>query len=75
MMHIARGEQDDMFKDSHTVIINSNHPVIAQKLVTITEDSSRQALATYLLELALLEQQMLKGAALTDFVKRSMEKI
>ncbi len=75
MMHIARGEQDDMFKDSHTVIINSNHPVIAQKLVTITEDSSRQALATYLLELALLEQQMLKGEALTDFVKRSMEKI
>ncbi|MBK9960972.1 MAG: molecular chaperone HtpG [Saprospiraceae bacterium] len=75
MMHMARGEQDDMFKDSHSVIVNSNHPTIAQKLVAIEEESSKQQLATYLLELALLEQQMLKGAALTDFVKRSLEKI
>ena len=75
MMHMARGEQDDMFKDSHSVIVNSNHPTIAQKLVAMEDESTKQQLATYLLELALLEQQMLKGAALTDFVKRSLEKI
>ena len=46
MMHMARGEQDDMFKDSHSVIVNSNHPTIAQKLVAMEDESTKQQLAT-----------------------------
>ena len=75
MMTMMKGEGEDMFKEAYNVIINSNHPVIAQK-INATESAERKSeLATNLFELALLDQNMLKGEALSKFVKKSLERI
>jgi molecular chaperone HtpG len=57
------------FPDSFDVTVNANHPV-AQKVLT-GEDGGK--LAKQAFDLALLAQGMLKGEALTAFVKRSTE--
>ena len=57
------------FPDSFDVTVNANHPV-AQKVLAGDEALAKQAF-----DLALLGQGMLKGAALTQFVKRSTERL
>ncbi|MDQ3140872.1 MAG: molecular chaperone HtpG [Bacteroidota bacterium] len=75
MMHAMKGEDNGLFKDNYTVIINSNHPVVAQKLIRLEGDDERKELATNLLELAMIDQQMLKGEELHQFVKKSLGKL
>lgn len=58
------------FPDSFNVIVNSNSPLIADKLLKAGEGKSE--LAKYLLQIALLNQGMLKGADLTAFVQKSL---
>ncbi|MHB9147820.1 MAG: molecular chaperone HtpG [Candidatus Amoebophilus sp.] len=48
--------------------INTNHP-LAKKLLSIGEESEQLAIATKAYQLALLSQNMLNGAALTEFIK------
>ncbi len=60
----------DLF-DSYQVVVNSNHPVVAQKLAS-GDESAQKDLASYLFQLALLNQGMLKGDKLTEFVSRSL---
>jgi molecular chaperone HtpG len=57
--------------DSYTVSVNANHPV-AQRVLH-AEDEAGQKLARQAFDLALLAQNMLKGEALTAFVKRSAD--
>ncbi|QDA59815.1 molecular chaperone HtpG [Hymenobacter jejuensis] len=57
--------------DSYTVSVNANHPV-AQRVLN-AEDEAGQKLARQAFDLALLAQNMLKGEALTAFVKRSAD--
>ncbi|HEX8428765.1 molecular chaperone HtpG [Hymenobacter sp.] len=57
--------------DSYTVSVNANHPV-AQRVLK-AEDEAGQKLARQAFDLALLAQNMLKGEALTAFVKRSAD--
>lgn len=57
--------------DSYTVSVNANHP-IAQRVLK-AEDEAAQKLARQAFDLALLAQNMLKGEALTAFVKRSAD--
>ncbi|MBC6699785.1 molecular chaperone HtpG [Hymenobacter sp. BT190] len=57
--------------DSYTVSVNANHPV-AQRVLR-AESEAGQKLARQAFDLALLAQNMLKGEALTAFVKRSAE--
>ncbi len=57
--------------DSFDVVVNTNHPLVAQKLLHETGESQTD-LAKYLYDLALVSQGMLKGAELTAFVKRSV---
>ncbi|MBO0358267.1 molecular chaperone HtpG [Hymenobacter sp. BT186] len=57
--------------DSYTVSVNANHP-IAQRVLR-AEDEAGQKLARQAFDLALLAQNMLKGEALTAFVKRSAD--
>jgi molecular chaperone HtpG len=59
------------FPDSFDVSVNANHPV-AQKVLQAEGDTA-QTLAKQAFDLALLAQNMLKGEALTAFVKRSTE--
>lgn len=63
------------FPDSFNVVVNSNHPVIVNKLLKIKELAEKEQLSTYLLNLALLQQGMLRGEALTGFVQTTLGKI
>lgn len=75
MMTMMKGEGDDLFKDSYQLVINSNHPIIAQKLNDEKNEETRNELASYLVQLALLNQNMLKGEDLSEFVKKSMSRL
>ncbi|MET4108474.1 molecular chaperone HtpG [Hymenobacter sp. UYP22] len=57
--------------DSYTVSVNANHPV-AQRVLS-AEGEAGNKLARQAFDLALLAQGMLKGEALTAFVKRSAD--
>ena len=56
------------FPESYDVTVNANHPLVSKVLADGGEQLAKQAF-----DLALLAQGMLKGEALTAFVKRSTE--
>lgn len=72
-MQALQGMQWGDFPDSVNVVVNSNHPLIAQKLVGEKDETQQQNFARYLYDLALLNQGMLKGADLTAFINKSLE--
>lgn len=57
--------------DSYNVVINTNHPIVAEKLLNARK--KQEQLAKHLYDLALLNQNMLKGPALTKFIKNSVD--
>jgi len=58
--------------DNYNVAVNGNHGLVQKLLKAETEDQKiRLAKQTY--DLALLSQNMLTGADLTNFIKRSVE--
>ena len=59
--------------DSHNVVINTNHPLVAQKLVKMKSAEKKTDFAKYLHQLALLNQNMLKGEDMTTFIEKSIE--
>jgi molecular chaperone HtpG len=63
------------FGDMYNVVVNSNHPIIVNKLLKISESGEKEQMAKYLLNLALLQQGMLRGEALTGFVQATLGKI
>lgn len=69
-MQAMQGMDPKMFPDMFTVVINTNHPIVAEKLAAEGED--RKETADYLYKLAMLSQGMLKGADLTAFMQKSM---
>ncbi|MCZ2392593.1 MAG: molecular chaperone HtpG [Chitinophagales bacterium] len=74
MSKMGGGGQMMMFGDMPeriNMVINTNHP-ISQKILN-AEDIDKNKIVKQLTDLALLSQGMLKGAALTDFVERSVE--
>lgn len=71
-MQSLQGMNFGDFPDSVNVVVNSNHPLVAQKLLKETDDGKQQEVADYLYKLAMLNQQMLKGAALTEFINKSL---
>jgi molecular chaperone HtpG len=58
--------------DMHNVVINTNHPLIADKLIRM-KGEKKASFASYLHKLALLNQNMLKGEELAAFVQKSIE--
>ena len=74
-MQMMQGMGADMFPDSYQVIINANHPLIAEKILNTEDEVKQKDIATHLYRLALLNQNMLTGADLTDFVKKSLERV
>ncbi len=60
------------FPDSYNVVVNSNHPLVADKLLKL-EGEERNDLAKYLYDLALLNQGMLKGKGLSNFVQKALK--
>jgi molecular chaperone HtpG len=58
--------------DNYNVAVNGNHP-ITQKILKADGDDAKAKLAKQAYDLALLSQNMLTGADLTNFIKRSVE--
>ncbi len=71
-MQALQGMSFDDFPDSYNVVVNTNHPLIATRLLQENEEDRRKQMAEYLYQLALLSQQMLKGADLTAFINKSL---
>ncbi len=59
--------------DSLNVIVNTNHPIIGEKLLKMRKAEKKEDFAYYLYNLALLNQGILKGEDLTRFVNKSLE--
>jgi molecular chaperone HtpG len=58
--------------DAINLVVNTNHPLIADKLLKINDLEEQKDFAKYLYDLAQIQQGLLKGAELTAFVKRSL---
>jgi molecular chaperone HtpG len=57
--------------DMYNLIVNSNHPIIT-KINAESDTEAKASLIKQTFDLALLSQGMLKGEALTQFIKRSV---
>jgi molecular chaperone HtpG len=58
--------------DSYNVSVNGNHAII-QKILKADGEDAKAKLAKQAYDLALLSQNLLTGADLTDFIRRSVE--
>jgi molecular chaperone HtpG len=58
--------------DSYTVTVNGNHSIV-QKILKAETEEQKTKLAKQAYDLALLSQNMLTGADLTNFIRRSVE--
>jgi molecular chaperone HtpG len=72
-MQAMQGMDMGMFPDMHNVVVNTNHPLISDKLVKMKSEEKKSDFAQYLHDLALLNQGMLKGEELSKFISRSLE--
>lgn len=71
-MQALQGNRMDDFPMSYNVVVNTNHPLISGKLLAASAESQGE-LANYLYQVALLSQNLLKGEALTNFVRQSLK--
>ncbi len=62
----------DNLPDSFNLVVNTNHKLI-YKMATEENEEERKKTAKQLTDLAMLSQNLLKGEALTGFIKRSVE--
>ncbi|MDC7994025.1 molecular chaperone HtpG [Altibacter sp. HG106] len=60
--------------EMYTLIVNTNHDLVQQILTTKTK-KKKERLVNQALDLAKLSRNLLKGEALTEFIKRSYEMI
>ena len=72
-MQALQGMNNEGFGDFFNVVINSNHPLVADKLVKMKSQEKKDKFAAYLYDLARLNQNMLKGEELSSFIKNSLE--
>ncbi len=72
-MQMMQGMSMGDLPDSHNVIINANHEIVAQKLLSMKGKEKKARFAKYLYDLARLNQNMLKGEEMSDFIKTSLE--
>ncbi len=70
-MQAMQGMGMGNFPDSYNVVVNTNNPLVADKLLKL-EGEEKTNLAKYLIDLAKLNQNMLKGADLTAFINKSL---
>lgn len=71
-MQSLQGNKDG-FGDFFNVVINTNHPLVADKLVRMKSAEKKDRFAQYLYDLARLNQNMLKGEELSKFIKSSLD--
>lgn len=73
MQRLQSGQIPGMDLGMYQVVINGNHPLIAKKLVNMRSEEKKIDFTKYLYNLALLNQNMLSGKKLTEFVKQSLD--
>jgi len=59
--------------DSYNVVVNTNHDLISNKLIKMKSADKKDDLVEHLVNLAMLNQGMLKGADLTNFITKSID--
>lgn len=74
-MQAMHGMGADMFPDSYNVVVNTNHPLVAQKLLKIEDAEARNNFSSYLVNLALMQHGMLRGEALSQFVSDTLKNL
>jgi len=67
------GGDPSMMDEHYQVIVNANHPLIAEKLTNMRSPEKKEKFASYLLRLAKLNQGMLKGEEMSSFISDSIE--
>ena len=72
-MQALQGMEMAGMPEYYNIVVNSNHPLIAEKLVNMRSAEKKEKFANYLLHLAKLNQNMLKGEELSDFIEESIE--
>ena len=72
-MQMMQGMNLGDMPDSHNIIVNTNHPLISDKLLSKIKADKKERFAKYLYDLARLNQNMLKGEELSEFIKTSVE--
>lgn len=76
MMSAMKGDsEDNPFLNHFESVINGNHPLVSQKILSETDPEKQKEVADYLFKLALLDQHMLQGEGLHEFVKKSLERV
>lgn len=71
-MQRLQGMGDMNMPEMHNLVVNSNHPLISEKLLKMRSEEKKADFVKYLHDLARLNQQMLKGSELTAFIERSL---
>ena len=71
-MQMLQGHSMGKMPEMYTIVVNSNHPLIANKLLKIEDTAAQENMAKYLYDLARLSQQMLTGADLTNFINNNL---
>lgn len=61
------------FPEIYNVVVNTNHPMVAEKLLKMRSEEKKEKFASYLYDLARLNQHMLKGEEMSLFIKKSLE--
>ena len=72
-MQMMQGMNLGDMPESHNVVVNTNHPLISEKLLGKIKGEKKERFAKYLYNLARLNQNMLKGEELSNFIKTSIE--
>lgn len=72
-MQALQGMQMGDFPDSYNIVINTNHPLVAEKLVKMRSEEKKEEFVKHLYNLALLNQGMLKGSELSSFINKSID--
>jgi len=61
------------FPDTYNLVVNSNHPLIAERLLKMRSEDKKEEFVKHLFDLARLNQGMLTGPDLTAFINKSVE--
>ncbi len=72
-MQALQGSMPDMYPDMYNVIVNTNHELISERLLKMRGADKKEEFANYLIMLAKLNQNMLKGEEMSDFISKSFE--
>ena len=72
-MQALQGMSMGAFPDAYNVVVNSNHPLIADTLLKMRSKEKKEEFTQHLYNLALLNQGMLKGKGLTSFINKSLD--